>query len=48
MMGNGSRLGVTPATALAPAVWGSTYLVTTELAGAPRTLLLTLEACDDV
>lgn len=44
----GSRLGVTPATALAPTVWGSTYLTTTGLAGTPRTLLLTLEAGDDV
>lgn len=44
----GSRLGVTRAAALDPTAWGSTYLVTTELAGAPRTLLLTLEAGDDV
>ncbi len=44
----GSRLGVTLATALAPTTRGGTYLVTTELAGALRTLLMTLEAGDDV
>ena len=35
----GSRLGVTLATALAPTVWGSTYLVTTEMLPADRPLL---------
>ncbi len=44
----GSRLGVTLAAALAPTARGNTYLVTTELAGALRTLLMTLEAGDDV
>jgi probable blue pigment (indigoidine) exporter len=40
MMGKAdSRLGVTLATALAPAVWGSTYLVTTEMLPADRPLL---------
>lgn len=43
----GSRLGVTLATALVPTVWGSTYLVTTKLAGALRTLLPTLEAAKE-
>ena len=36
---SGSRLGVTLATALAPAVWGSTYLVTTEMLPMDRPLL---------
>lgn len=34
-----SRVGLTLATALAPAVWGSTYLVTTEMLPAERPLL---------
>ncbi len=48
MKKTGSRLGVALARALAPTVSGGTYLATTELSGALRTLLRTLEAGDGV